>query len=133
MKRRENPDVARLLLHRACEDERTIALIANANGPWSVGCFHCQQAAEKRLKALLAIREGHFPRTHDIGQLIELAEPHCVALKSLPDEASLLADYAVGVRYDDEMIADQAMFEQNMQWLEMIRTALQPVLDEEGL
>ncbi len=84
MKRRDNLDVAQSLLHRACEDEQTIALIANANGPWSVGCFHCQQAAEKRLKALLAIREGHFPRTHDIGQLIELAEPGMFTLREKP-------------------------------------------------
>lgn len=34
--------------------------------------FHCQQAGEKYLKALLTWYQVEFPRTHDIGQLLDL-------------------------------------------------------------
>ena len=34
--------------------------------------FHAQQAAEKALKALLVLRQIEFPRTHDIGLLLDL-------------------------------------------------------------
>ena len=35
--------------------------------------FHCQQAAEKYLKALLTGYQIEFPKTHDIKTLLQLA------------------------------------------------------------
>jgi HEPN domain-containing protein len=35
--------------------------------------FHCQQAAEKYLKALLTRNQIEFPKTHDIKTLLQLA------------------------------------------------------------
>jgi len=121
----KNKDVAYTLLQKAKEDEQTVELIRVANGPWGVGCFHCQQAAEKRLKAVLAIYEGEFPRTHDIDMLISLAKPYCAALSNLPDEVLLLGDYAVGVRYDDVVSVDEATFDDNRKWLQLIKDALE--------
>ena len=34
--------------------------------------FHCQQAVEKYLKALLVRRQVEFPKTHDIAKLLVL-------------------------------------------------------------
>ena len=34
--------------------------------------FHCQQAAEKYLKAFLVSRRIEFPKTHSIGRLLDL-------------------------------------------------------------
>ncbi len=78
--------------------KRTVA----RDGPYDTGCFHAQQAAEKYLKAILAIHGLDIPRTHDLEELQLL----CVAF--IRDAAfSLLAleelsDYAVSVRYDFE-------------------------------
>jgi HEPN domain-containing protein len=47
--------------------------------------FHCQQAAEKALKAYLAWRNQPFRRTHDLRELVE----QCAGLS--PDFASLRA------------------------------------------
>lgn len=131
MNTRQNKDVAHTLLQKAKEDEQTIELIRAANGPWGVGCFHCQQAAEKRLKAVLALYQGDFPRTHDIDMLISLAESYCAALSNLPDEVLLLGDYAVGVRYDDVVSADESTFYDNQKWLQWIKGAL-ATLNMEG-
>ncbi len=132
MKPCHNKDVAHTLLQKAKEDEQTIELIHAAKGPWGVGCFHCQQAAEKRLKAVLALYQGDFPRTHDIDMLISLAAPYCPPLRDLPDEVLLLGDYAVGVRYDDVVSADEATFEDNQKWLQWIKDALATLEMEEG-
>jgi len=35
-------------------------------------CFHAQQAAEKSLKALLAVKDVEHPWRHDLGELLEL-------------------------------------------------------------
>lgn len=37
-------------------------------------CFHCQQAAEKFLKAYLIHLDIPFPKTHEIGELITRCE-----------------------------------------------------------
>jgi len=133
MTAKKNTDVARILLQKAKEDEATIALIEAADGPWGVGCFHCQQAAEKRLKAVLAVYQGEFPRTHDIGMLVSLTESHCEALKGLPDEVLLLGDYAVAVRYDDMIVADRETFKDNQLWLCLIQEALATLNMEEKI
>ena len=37
--------------------------------------YHCQQAAEKALKALLTYYDQPFQKTHDLGVLLRLALP----------------------------------------------------------
>jgi len=127
MKAHNNHDVARMLIQKAMDDERTVELIEQAEGPWGVGCFHCQQAAEKRLKAILILCTGTFPRTHDIDRLLHLVAPYCKAIGDLPDEVMLLGEYAVAVRYDDMVVADLSSFEENKKWLNMIKQALETV------
>lgn len=42
--------------------------------------FHAQQAAEKFLKAFLVWHQVEFPKTHDLGQLLQLVETRDKAL-----------------------------------------------------
>ena len=64
-------------------------------------CFHCQQAAEKVLKAILLCQAGRIPQTHDLALLfhaIRKADP------SFPDHLAALQTlkaYYMLVRYPD--------------------------------
>lgn len=61
--------------------------------------FHLQQSVEKALKSLLSFKGIQFPKSHDLEDLIELAEEGRV---SLPDFVSILTEltpYAVEFRY----------------------------------
>lgn len=50
-------------------------------------CFHAQQAAEKSLKAVLILRVGVVPYTHDIGELIEaLADIEIIVISDVSRE-----------------------------------------------
>jgi HEPN domain-containing protein len=40
-----------------------------------ISAFHCQQAADKYLKAFLVRHQIEFPRTHDPEELLELLAP----------------------------------------------------------
>lgn len=62
-------------------------------------CFHCQQAAEKYLKALLQEEGDPVPRTHDMEDLLELLLPHDATLKPLRRSVGSLTKYAVEHRY----------------------------------
>jgi len=63
--------------------------------------FHCQQAAEKLLKAWLTQRAQPFPRTHNLLTLLELVE--AAGGKPPPDlqEVDTLTPYGVFLRYDE--------------------------------
>lgn len=62
-------------------------------------CFHCQQAAEKYLKALMLEVGLPVPRTHDLEQLRKLLEPHVGTLGTLRRSLVTLSRFAVDYRY----------------------------------
>ncbi len=65
----------------------------------TVVCFHCQQCAEKYLKALLTQHDQVPPRTHDLGVLLSHALEKEPDLDNVSDELLLLDRYAVAFRY----------------------------------
>ncbi len=65
-------------------------------------CFHCQQAAEKHLKAYLVFLDIPFTKTHEIGELITKCESGDKEISLLKEEADKLTDYAVEIRYPDD-------------------------------
>ena len=61
--------------------------------------FHCQQAAEKYLKAFLVWHEIDFPKTHDLDQILNLVETVDAALAEGLRDAIVLTPYGVELRY----------------------------------
>src|SRR5262249_6360499 len=62
-------------------------------------CFHCQQAAEKYLKALLQENGAAVPKTHDLRDLQNLVLPHDATLAILRRPLLSLNRYSVDYRY----------------------------------
>lgn len=62
-------------------------------------CFHCQQAAEKYLKALMCERSLTVPRTHDLDHLLLQLLPTDTTLAKHRRRLAQLTDYAVDYRY----------------------------------
>src|SRR5712691_10764971 len=62
-------------------------------------CFHCQQAAEKYLKALLQELGVNVPKIHDLDDLLGLLRPHHPTLRSLQRGLLFLSDFAIDMRY----------------------------------
>ncbi len=83
------------------ESDLRLAKLA-ANDPFIMGgqvCFHAQQAAEKSIKAALLFREIEFPLTHDIEELLKLAEDQGIIIPENVQETDQLTPYAVETRY----------------------------------
>jgi HEPN domain-containing protein len=76
-------------------------LLAGEDPPLDVVCFHCQQAAEKYLKGLLAGAGLPFPPVHDLGRLLTRLDSEGFPAESLRDLAEALNPYAVEVRYPE--------------------------------
>jgi len=65
--------------------------------------FHAQQAVEKALKGFLISRQCFdFPKTHDLGRLLDLAESFEPELSSL-DAIIELTPFAVEMRYPESL------------------------------
>jgi HEPN domain-containing protein len=64
-----------------------------------IRCFHCQQAAEKYLKALLQELGLDVPHTHELAKLLVPLLAHAADLKSLRRAMLSLERYAVDYRY----------------------------------
>jgi len=64
-------------------------------------CFHCQQAAEKYLKAFLVYHQIYFTKTHKIIELLESCVTVDPSFRDELQDADNLTDYAVEIRYPD--------------------------------
>jgi HEPN domain-containing protein len=66
--------------------------------------YHCQQTAEKALKAFLVSAGLSMPKTHDVGRLVQLASAHDAQMAQLQAMADSLTPFATEFRYpaDDE-------------------------------
>lgn len=61
--------------------------------------FHCQQASEKWLKALLVSRQVEFPKTHSIGRLLDLLAGIEPQLAAALEDTDVLTLFGVELRY----------------------------------
>lgn len=62
-------------------------------------CFHCQQCAEKYIKAYLEEHDIDFPRSHNLMQILDLCIRLDEEFESLRLSLQSLEHYAITVRY----------------------------------
>lgn len=105
--------------------------------PVEIICFHCQQAVEKSLEAVLAYYEDKIPKTHDITNLQTLCKVHTDKIHIDDEIAGTITDFAVITRYVEDrrdFTEDTARFalKQTQQSLEMVKQFLAKT-DEEAV
>jgi HEPN domain-containing protein len=62
-------------------------------------CFHCQQCAEKYVKAFLTEHDIDFPRNHDLVRLLMLCLTVDESFETIRDNLRRLENYGVIIRY----------------------------------
>jgi HEPN domain-containing protein len=99
MRRLEDPELSAWVA-KAAEDLRAASVLAeHAPHLESIISFHCQQAAEKYLKALFVALDREPPRTHDLDGLVGALLPDFEILAPVRDAATFLKAFAVLPRY----------------------------------
>jgi len=83
---------------------RDLALVRDMLPNWvkfpDLLCYHCQQAAEKHLKALLLHYGQPLKRTHDLEELVDLLAPFEPSITAEHyNNALVINDYAILMRY----------------------------------
>ena len=74
--------------------------------PVEIICYHCEQAAEKFLKAVLVQFDKEPPKTHDLVQLCKLCCEVNERFGQLADACIELTPYGVQVRYPSNLELD---------------------------
>jgi HEPN domain-containing protein len=93
-------DLARRLLGAADNDELMARSLLPVDGVTDAGIgFHCQQAVEKALKAVLAAKGIEFPFIHDLEFFGELCKDSGIDVPSALDGAKALTPFAAAERY----------------------------------
>ncbi|MEW5873715.1 MAG: HEPN domain-containing protein [Candidatus Zixiibacteriota bacterium] len=91
-------------LDRAEEDFGVARELHGFNSPYLLAIgFHAQQAAEKYLKALLTFRQREFPRTHDLGVLLETVRHSDPEIASQLSDVVELNPFAIEGRYPGDL------------------------------
>ena len=75
--------------------------------PLEIICYHCQQSAEKILKAVLISFDVDIQRTHDLGKLVEELQEYLPVSDNLIDCCYDLTPYGVKSRYPQEMFIEE--------------------------
>jgi HEPN domain-containing protein len=96
--------LVRQWLAKADEDLNAAkALLALGTAFFATIGFHCQQAAEKYLKAFLTWRQIEFPKTHDLNLLLGLISTAAPSLAESLEDIAELTVYGVEIRYPGDI------------------------------
>ena len=72
---------------------------------YDMAVYHCQQSAEKSVKAFLVYHGKPYEKTHDIEVLVDLAGEANPKFSELADAADALTPYATRFRYPNSTFA----------------------------
>ena len=104
--------------------------------PFNVICYHCQQAAEKAIKALIVYfgSQGGMPKVHDLSFLLNQVKNTLFAQEGieLSHDLMLMADtlskYGVAPRYPNEIEVDEQQMQLALQNSDKIVTWVKQII-----
>jgi len=100
----ESLDLAKAWLAKSHSDLATAELLICGDERYlDTGCYHCQQAAEKALKAWLTANEAIFTKTHSLEVLIALAAATEPGFQCFLTHAIELTPLATEFRYPGDV------------------------------
>jgi HEPN domain-containing protein len=115
-------------VRKAESDFRLAAAIARGTEPFpDEQCFHCQQSAEKYLKALLEELSLPAPRTHVLKDILALLVPHHRSLAGFRRGLTFLTRFAVETRYPGDS-ASKRQAASALRWAGKVRQACRNLL-----
>jgi len=126
--------LVRQWLQKAETDLQAAESLLSRNPPLLYpSCFFSQQAAEKSLKALLTWRKVEFPKTHVIGELLDLLASVDASLAERLAGATALNPYSVEVRYPGDLAEpDVAEAKRAFHLARKVRDAILRTLQSDG-
>lgn len=86
----------------ATADLKAAKILIDSDFALAIVFYHCQQSAEKSLKAYLNYRSKNIPKTHDLVGLLNYCALLDSEFKNLATEAYDLNPFSTSTRYPDD-------------------------------
>lgn len=101
--------------------------------PYEIICYHCQQAAEKAIKALIVQNgcKGGMPKIHDLSFLLGQIKNDIKIEEKYYDYADILTPYGVSVRYPNELFIGEKHAANAVQYADRIVQWVHGCVDEQ--
>lgn len=98
--------------------------------PLEIICYHCQQAAEKAIKALIIYYggEGGIPKLHDLSFLLNQIKNKVYIEDKYYDYADTLTPYGVSIRYPNELFLGERHAKEALEFSEEILRWVQNIV-----
>jgi len=74
-----------------------------------IASYHCQQCAEKALKAFLIFKNIEPPKIHDLKVLCKMCQDIDVSFAEITSPCAHLTPYGIAARYPDELSPNEDM------------------------
>ena len=88
--------------------------------PLEIICYHCQQAAEKSIKAVIHAygAQGGMPKKHNLSFLLQQMKNMIDIDEKYYDYADVLTPYGIAVRYPNEILIEERNVEEAIRYAE---------------
>lgn len=103
--------------------------------PLEIICYHCQQAAEKAIKALIIYYggEGGMPKLHDLSFLLNQIKNKAYIEDKYYDYADALTPYGVSVRYPNELFLEERHVKEALEFSDEILRWVQSIVCSDAI
>jgi len=121
-------------LDKGKDDLRSAEYLSTMHHPTpdEIICFHCQQSAEKYLKAFMFFYDIEPEKTHDLEVLLINCLEYNASFSSLLSKLQFLNEYAVMPRYPNELEITNADMKAAIQYAKDVQAFVLQVLQEEN-
>ena len=100
--------------------------------PDEIICFHCQQTAEKYLKAFIFIQDIEPDKTHDLRELLTICEKFNSSFSVLLSKLRFLTKYGVMPRYPNDLGITNEDMKNAIQYAKDVQEFVLQVLEKES-
>ncbi len=99
--------------------------------PLEIICYHCQQSAEKAIKAVIIHfgAQGGMPKLHDMSFLLNQIKNMVSIDDKFYDYADTLTPYGVSVRYPNELFLEERNATEAIQYAGEILQWVEGIID----
>lgn len=103
--------------------------------PLEIICYHCQQAAEKAIKALIIYYggDGGMPKLHDLSFLLNQIKNKAYIEDKYYDYADALTPYGVSVRYPNELFLEERHVKEALEFSDEILRWVQSIVSSDAI
>ena len=100
------------------------------NKPLEIICYHCQQSAEKSLKAYLCSRGIEVPKTHEVGLLCHRCAEFNDSFSEFFEDCDEIEIYATLTRYPSRIDIEDSHAQKALQQAQSIYTFVSELIQQ---